>query len=444
MPWVDEFTDTFSDIFGKFVTSGYSVVDAGFDPAFPADFFPDSIIDNPPPTTVQSRERQRYALYVRDENRRLVGQIGDYVTGTITPRWPAAGPGEWHLTLPRDAPVCDLLLQPRTGIFVTRDEKPFFSGQKVAQERQYQQGRNVVTFDGIDDTALLSWRLVMTQPDRQHPPYVLDDNDIRKGPTSTIMWEYANVNIGPGAVPQRRWPGLTFAPDPIVGIVQTGHGKYQGLDLLLQQLGAASDPQLGYRITQSAPGSLQFEIVVPNDRTTTAVFSKDLGNITAYTHKESAGENYAVGGGSGNSIDRVIIEQADNNAIVQWGRIEGFNDHSDLTFIEDMVPALQADLVASANAVATTFTLADTSNLRYGFDYDLGDTVTVLVDGAVFREVIREISIALDKDDAIITPTVATAAFVKPGKTLVAAVIALKHQVHDLQRNAWHPVPQGA
>lgn len=436
MPWVDEFTDIFSDTFGRLVSSGYtnSVPPATFDPAFPPDFFPATVIVNPPPGSIQVRPRQRYALFVRDGDLVRRAQVGDYVTATLTPRWGAAG--QWSATLPRASDAANQFLQPRAGIYVEHDGKPFFSGPAMSRELSRDANRSQLIVSGTDDTGLVSRRLAMTEPNLDRPPYVTMDHDTHIGPTSSVIWQFINVNIGPSAVAQRRYPGLVMATDPALGTVVTGQGKFQQLDTLIEQLGQASKPEIGWSALQQG-NTIVLTVAAAVDRTSTAVFSVELGNINSYTYTDTAGANYAVGGGAGTSIDRVIVEQADSNAMVEWGRIESFNDHSDQTTLEGMNTLLAADLAVSADTTAVSFVLADSGNLRFGQDFFLGDLVQVLIEGQPIVQIVREATIVLATDTAVVTPIVSS-----PGPSptqvrthLIAAIRALRKQLRDLQRN---------
>lgn len=355
-----------------------------------------------------------WKLYTRDANGNRVGEIEDYTLAELSPVFNDVG--SWSITLSRQSPQAANLTIPRYGIIATRNDRVVFSGLATDRRHIVNEKTNQLTVSGYSDEILLLSRLVSPSPAEAIPPYSVI-SDVRSGVASTVINAYVNVNLGPGAVSVRRWPGLTIGTDPVVGAAVRGEARWeQDLLAFLQPLAVTGG--IGFRIAMVGT-ALQFQTYATTDRSATAKFSIDLGNLQGFEYSSTAPKsNYAYVGASGTGTTRIIKEYPDGPSITTWGRWEGPLVNQGSTSDPTQMAQAAADALESGGEQASlAITPLETDGLRYGIDYFLGDTVTVQLEGPASTpyaesgqivDVLRQVKISLSAGKQIVTPSVGT------------------------------------
>lgn len=224
----------------------------------------------------------------------------------------------------------------------------------------------------------------------------------------------------------RQIPNLSIAADPAVGSAVFGPACKDILLDFLAALALQSSPELGFKLEQSG-SNLVFTVFIPTDLTSTTIFSRDLygaqGNILDYEWKVSApSANYLIAGGANptgatttsNLQDRLFGENEDAASIAANGYLEDFLDYRQATTGPTLQQAITGQLNKDASIFQVQATMLDQPGILYfkgpaGKGYDLGNKVTVIVDGFTFQQVIREIAIDLQPGQpAIIQPAIGT------------------------------------
>lgn len=353
-----------------------------------------------------------WLLHVRGADLRRVAEVEDFTGLEMVLRHNRTG--SWLLDLPATSEAAGLLASFSAGLVVTRDGVTVLSGPVTGIGRDLDASTDSLTVSGVDDDVWLDRRLALPTP--LGPPYT-SAYDIRTGPAETVMRGYVDANLGPAARPERRVPGLTLAPDLGRGVTRTGRGRLQTVADLIRPL-ALTGGGLGYRIVQQG-NALVFEVYESADLTATAVFSEEFGNLLGYTYEAQAAEaNYVLAGGGGEGTARVFAERGDSASIVRYGRIETFKDQRQTSDPGELQQAIDEELADRAEQVGLSLRPADTDSLKFGRDYNLGDRVTVIVDGTPIQDVLREVRITLDSSGATVTPTLGSPAGPRPGTVL--------------------------
>lgn len=244
--------------------------------------------------------------------------------------------------------------------------------------------------------------------------------DTRAGVCETILRQYVDFNCittqnDPDGA-SRVVSGLALLADGAHGSSVTGNARFDPLitkdgDGLLQQLARASSPQIGFKVVQSGT-ALNFTVYQPNDKTSQAKFSLDLGNLADFDYVveapdlDSAGNAVIVGGGGVGTL-RIFETGNDSTSISRWGRSETFVDARDTSDMPTLINRRDDALAASKERTSFSGELAPVASMIFGVDYDLGDQVTAIVDGATVTDIIREVAIQLDgQGGETITPTI--------------------------------------
>lgn len=351
-------------------------------------------------------------VYVRDTNLLRLGEIDDFTNLQLTPVFNDVG--SWQMTISAESDSAGKLASPGYGIVVVRDGVTIFSGPIANFTYQVDESDNVLNVSGYDDNLLLKDRNATPQPLSSAPPYNTNEYDTHTGACSTVLIAYVNENIGPSAIAPRKRAGLTMGTDPAVGASVTGNSRFDNLLTFLQTLAITGN--VGFRVIQVGNG-LQFQVYNPVDRSKSVAFSTALGNLTAFTYGTTRPTgNYVFVGGDGDSTARAVNEFANSPSISQWGRIEGdFVNSSGTSGSAQMSQDGQAALVSGDEQMQLTITPVDTPQCLYKVNYDLGDTVSVVlskpirtpygIQGKVI-DTVQSCTIALTSGGGVITSPV--------------------------------------
>ncbi len=336
------------------------------------------------------------SIRVRDSSLRLTDEVAKWDTLEVVMRWQDTS--SWILELPSDTTAARHIIAPGAGVMILRNGLTLISGPVVGWEMRLEvdngNPRFVTMVHGYDDTWALTRRRVSPEPQTFEPPYDDNEADIRTGPAETLMLGYVDDNMGPSAIPGRQWPYLTIAtdqvrggPDGPDGVMPQGRGRWQSVFELVQQL--AIQTGLGFRIVQVPDPSdptlwtLEFQVLSSTDRSGSAIFSYDLGNLAGYSWGwEQPEATYLYVAGQGEGAAREVIERSNDGDMETWGRHEDFRDRRDVELgdVAGLESAAQQALAEVQAHPSLALAVVDgMEGTRYGLDYLVGDEVSVLL-----------------------------------------------------------------
>lgn len=356
-----------------------------------------------------------YGLYVRDASGRLQAAIEDYHDLELTLRHNAIG--AWRMTVPTQSRACQAL-NFGGGIVVMRNGATVLSGDVRGMDRNWTATGDVTVCDGPDDLTLLADEVASPDPTQSGPNaannYGTQVADVQ-GPTNaeTVIKSYVNRNIGPGAIASRQRYGLVLAVNKGRGNTVTGRGRFQTLFDLVVELATAGN--LGLRLLQTDIGTgftRQFDVYTPQDVSGTAIFSPSLGTLREYRYTLRASEaNYFIAAGGGVGTARIVREGGDAAAQALYGRIVQFLDRRDTAVVAELDQAIAEAITSKSQKAELQITPLETGALAYGTDYNLGDRVSVIMDGVTVTDLVRTVVISLTVNSGeTVTPYVGTAA----------------------------------
>jgi hypothetical protein len=348
---------------------------------------------------------------VRDADLNRVGQIlaTDLVGFTCVLRFRAVG--TWEIPLRYDNLLADALRAPGAGIIVTGPTGVLFSGPTVSATREQSQDDPVGTWTikGVTDEVVLGERLAYPTPTTADVAAQVDEQDVRTGVASAVMYGFVNANIGPSAPTARKIPALTLAADPAVGSTLVGRARFENLGNLLTRL--AQIDGLGFGIKQDG-SDLVFSVYEPTDRS--AYIRMDIDNNvltkSEYTYTApTATRAIVAGGGAGTSRAFAEVTTDDSTtAETAWGRrIELFKDQRQTTDPDELLQAGLEELAGKGKTLeAISVSPSDDSTMAFGVDWDLGDKVSVVAGLTTISQVVTEVGISIDEDGVRIGATV--------------------------------------
>lgn len=390
----------------------------------------------PPSSTTATARTRRWVILARDANFKLQAAVEDFTSLTFLSRLNDVG--SFTLTIPDDSPAVAILNQPRSGIVVLSDGQVVFSGPRRGRLRANHAGLGTLTISGTDDMFHLAARLAHPSPHIDAPQYP-DAFDIRTGPCSTMLFEFVGVNLGISSLARRRLPALTAGNDQGIGSTVTGIARWQQLLLLLQQLALASNPPLNFRIRQSG-SALIFSTSFATDRSHTTIFQTATGTLGDYEYEETGSNaNYIYGAGVGIQVGRLIAEGENGTDINEWGLVEAFLADQSLTTTGQIAQKVAAELAAQTGTHRLDLQVIDTAGLSWPAGYDLGDKVSVIIDGVQIPELVRAIQVDLgpNGDTERVTPSVSSPSpkTIVREQSLFSIVRSMAARIADLERN---------
>lgn len=379
-------------------------------------------------------------IEVRDHDFNRIGQLtaSDLVGSTFVSRFNNVG--SWEVKVANGSPMGELLRTPGYGIIVTGPTGVLISGPttgaRLEQSVENPLGDWVIT--GNDDSIILTERLAYPLPSEPDVTLQTVANDDRTGAAEYVLKQYLSANIGPSAPAVRKIPNLTVETDLGRGAIVTGKARFINLQDLFYPL--AQTGGIGYTIEQSGT-DLEFQVYVPQNKS--ADVRMDLANNqltkTEYSYLSPKATRVIVGG-AGEAQERVFYESSNNeseDAEVVWGRrVEVFTDARGTDATDDLVQTGNEVLVDNGKTIVNTSVIpADETTMRYGVNWNLGDTITVVINDLEYAAVVTEVGISIQSDGVRIQATVGTPTPLSFESKLVARSINQDVRISNLERN---------
>jgi len=351
-------------------------------------------------------------LLVTDKN---LNVLGDPLTGwtdlacDLNFNQPAAG----SITLPA-WPEVMAQLQPGNRLVVVRDGDIWCAGpleapQSFTWDLESNTEPGTVTCGFSDDLARVAGYLTFPSPGSTFSaqPAGTTTRSITATNAETIIRTLVNENCGPGALAARQIEQLVL--DSVAG-VGTSTSISTRLEPVLDpcRTVAVGGGGLGFRTRQDA-GQIKFGVYAPADRTATARFSRDLGNLRSVSYSMIAPLATAelVQGGDIATTTGVFVE-VDSGAATTWYRVEKLQDQTGVDNTHGELTQAGTLALGDDNPQSTLTTVTvDTDDLKAGRDFGLGDKVTVVLPtGLEVADIVRTISLAATPDGGEVVTSV--------------------------------------
>lgn len=393
-------------------------------------------------------------VLVRDTTLAITGVLRGWSSLTCTRMLNAAG--TWSLSVVATPDVVSLL-SPGSGIVILRDGVVFASGpiDVPAFSRGGARDGNdaspgTLKVQGSTDLVSLAERVMYPDPTQKSTAQTSVAEYIRSGPAAGVIQDLVNVNAGPGALPDRRVPGLVVATGSVEGATVRVAGRYGVLTDELRLLAQAGGG-LVFDVAQAATAnrlgqSLVFSVVGSRDLSTTARFSVDVGNLRGIAFSDQAPTvTRAIVAGQGVGVQRNILEFAAPAVESRWGRrVEVFIDQRNTNNVTQLTQAGQQSLAGGAGSVQLSSTTVDSPFLRFGADdpangitgYGLGDRVSISpFPGSAVTDLVRQVTLDVSVAGADVVTALVGSPDVTTLPSSLRAIRNLEHRISHLERN---------
>jgi hypothetical protein len=302
--------------------------------------------------------------------------------------------GSWELRLPSTHHLAPALRVPGSGIVITdHSGTTLFSGPTTQPEdaTTVQESGGILTAKGLSDTVMLVDRIAFPEPSNVDPTTQTLSHDVRTGPVETLMHEYVNANIGPGAPSARRDTRLQMGTDSARGSVVTKKARFPVLGQLLADMAAPEG--LGFRVVQ-VDDHLEFQTYEVVDRTDG--IRLDVKNNTLAGHRVAIGPpgaTHVIVAGQGELVDRTFRLYTTTESLAaasEWGRrIERFVDQRQTDDPDELDRAgLEVLAEEGYSQISVQVVPMENFSVQYGHDWSMGDKVVVVVVGVELAAIV--------------------------------------------------------
>lgn len=317
--------------------------------------------------------------------------------------------GEWTATLSAPS-MADLL-----GIWPTASDAPMLGfavqvpGQVVMSgaintvtRQRTANGDTTLTLDGVDEYAALQTRLVYPQPD-DPLPWTTSAYHVVTGRASSAIAELITRHVDDSARSQRILPGLQVF-DAIAGDSGTWQFRLGAVADAVAKI--ATETGLSIKVRRRQDAGLDVFIGAAVNRTNIVLDDTVLGESTLVLSAATA--TTVIAGGAGEGTARLFAIAG--GEVAGAARREVFSDQRNIS----SQPALQraADAERAASSASQTFsgTLTNEAADIYLWrrDYDLGDRLTLRVDGSTWPVKISGVNVSIDADGLRLSPILGT------------------------------------
>ncbi|MFC8704074.1 siphovirus ReqiPepy6 Gp37-like family protein [Streptomyces anulatus] len=337
-------------------------------------------------------------VYVRNPALERIGQIDDYTSLAVIPRYNAIG--SFVLEISADSGKANLLAEGNGLIIRTADGTLVDSGpiRTVDWSRSKDDSsEGKLTVGGVSDTELLARYTCWPAPGSAIGSQADAVYKISAVVAETAMRTLVNLNAGPGALAARKNSLLTLATNGNRGPTITRQlNQFDSLLAVLTDIANAAG--LGFRVVQVGSG-LQFQVYEPTDRSGIARFAFRLGNLTDANYSTTpptCTRAVVVAGGQTSPRQCKTYDRADplfpGLVIEQFADLTSV-DTASVDLVAQMDQAAEEALTSGAGQGSLAISPIDIPQLRYGRDYQVGDTVSAMVRESWMTDVVREVTL---------------------------------------------------
>lgn len=339
-------------------------------------------------------------VYARDAALQRIGQVTDHTDLTVVPRYNAIG--AMTMSISADSPMAPLLVEGNGLIVKTATGQTVLSGPIRTpdwQRSESDSGSGRLTIGAVSDDEILARYTCWPSPTAAIGSQTASVYKIDVAAAETGMRNLVNLNCGPGSLASRKNPLLTLAANGTRGPALVREvNQFDNLLVVLQDIAAAAG--LGFRVIQVG-SNLEFQVFQPADLSGTARFSFGLGNLTdaSYSTTPPTCTRALVVAGGGTS-PRVCQTYTRTDPLFPGLAIEQFVDltsvdTASVDLAAQMDQAGEEALSNGAGQGSLSISPIDLPQLRYGRDYNVGDTVGAQIRGGTwYTDVVREVTLS--------------------------------------------------
>lgn len=231
----------------------------------------------------------------------------------------------------------------------------------------------------------------------------------KTGKAESVIKEYVNENIGPGAAVTRQMPGMVVQTGSGGGADWTGSRAWRTLLEVCQDIAYAGGGD--FQVVGIGPAQFEFRWYngqLGTDRTlgsaNPVVFSLQRNNmlrpVLSVNHGQEYNCIYVLGQGDGASRTVVLVTDDVAMSASPWNRIEVSRQATSEDSLAGLASVGAAEMRNGLAQFGVGLNVAQTPECAYGVHYFLGDLVTALYYRRVDKKIVRVgLNVSADKED---------------------------------------------
>lgn len=351
-----------------------------------------------------------FVVEVRDVNLVRQGQIDQvYLDLLYTETFRSIG--AWQLKLPAEHPLLPVLKAKGSGIVITRkgSTRPYSGRMQsclLSQDAADPAGTWIIT--GVDDNVIAAASCTYPAPSLPANAQTAD-YWTNTGTGESVMKQVVYQNIGGGAPAARRYTWLSTRNNEGRGLNVSATTRFDNMADVLTALGTRAN--LGWRFFQVGTG-IQFDVFVPADKTGLIRLDIRNGGIDSTElgySAPTASQALVLGQGEGAARTvRPVTSTASLAEAAAWGlRWEVVKDQRNTDDPVELEQAGQEILTEQGSTInSLKIVPSDAPNQKLGIDWDLGDLVTVVMEGQPTTATVTSVSRSVTSAGVITQATV--------------------------------------
>ena len=213
----------------------------------------------------------------------------------------------------------------------------------------------------------------------------------------------------------------------------TVNTRFDNLADLTQELATQGDVYLS---ADTANGMPRLLVRAGVDKSASVRLSTAIGNVLSHSTTLSAPKgNVVLVAGGGEGTARTLRSEVDTVSLAEWGlRIEGFRDARDTSDTATLDARADEWITENATTAGLKVEAVDTVGMTYGTDYEMGDRVEVILDGASTVQPVTSVEIVADANGTKARPVVGSSDLGEDAPELYATVRDLRRRISQLER----------
>lgn len=358
------------------------------------------------------------------------------------------GIGSWSVTIPAEHRAADYLRAPGAGIIITniKTGRVIMSGSssKPSKKASSSDQLGMVTIAGLSDDRLLWDAWAQPQPSNPDIEHLNAAYDTITGDAETVMRHYVDVNIGPSAPSFRKTGSFREfialqATNHHYGVSVSKSARFDYVGDILSDIATLAG--LRFRMVQTSSTKIEFQVERIEDKR--AFIRLDIVNGTLQEQSlefaPPTSTRIAVAG-QGEGADRQFRYRTNATAAQaeeDWGLIiEKFKDQRNTDVVAELDQSGDEILANEGfTRVAVKASPSNDQTMVYQHDFDLGDLVTVVVDGQESSSTVTEAAIVCTEGSLHTAVAIGDIADFDKDSALRKTVTDTERRVSNLERN---------
>lgn len=364
----------------------------------------------------------QYQIFIRDYNLQVAELVDDFINLTFTRRFNRMG--EWELNLKFGNKAAQKLIElvnaqdgsgnplnfGKSGILVIRNGSIIFSGPARHLEEDWSDQGHTLKVIGPDDMVWPAMRFGIPGALFSYETTYSSEFYSQTGYADAVIKGLARKQFGVDAPTNRRFTFINIAANANQGYSSVASNVR--FDNVLDEMIRVADVSewngypIGIQCIQNTSNTLDFSTYVPPDKSSSVIFSPDLGNIRSYKFIQAGPKaNVVMAGDKGQGTARQFQVAGNGGVQRRWGVSEDFIDGSQSTNTTKLLQQVHSGLRERDQINSYSFIPNElVKGSMFQTDYNLGDKVTFQLRGKRVSQIVREVKISLSPEGEIIEP----------------------------------------